>query len=505
MRMRFMVLIAGWLVACPLAMANGWEHGAIKFEALVKALDSDDASLRATAIRSMGRRGDQRAVGHLLRHFARGEPDVTARTELYTAFGKLHTDKAANILARCARVEKRVEVRATCISALGNIPRKLAWAKLWSLHNEVPSIIEKSALVDAFGHFPFDASVDFLIKTAGGKNRSLARRAIVALGKTRSEKAAGFLLQRLKREKRLDVKLLLIKALGQLQAKAAAGPLAKIARQGRYDNVRLAATISLSAVKQGSSGPALIELLADPLPAVKFIALQSLGQLRYKPALPTIKKLSEDINMRLYGLRGDALLRDYVNVLGDLSVQVEALRALYEISPVDSADVFIANARPHPNLPDSHAVAYKIREGFYEQRRMALYGLGYSQADNAVDILRGPAGLQDGDPRLRLVAARSLGVLENKSALPDLVGALKDPNKDVRAMAAKVLGLWHNRASVPGLLRAAKDPMISVRAEVATALGLVGDRTARPTLEKLLSDKAAQVRKAAAFALELLK
>ncbi len=80
------------------------------------------------------------------------------------------------------------------------------------------------------------------------------------------------------------------------------------------------------------------------------------------------------------------------------------------------------------------------------------------------------------------------------------------PLKSVRKNAARVLGSLGNRQAVPVLVKALSDGEAGVRQEAAHALGLLGDESALPALYELLgreSDR--EVRNAAGSAVNRIK
>ena len=79
---------------------------------------------------------------------------------------------------------------------------------------------------------------------------------------------------------------------------------------------------------------------------------------------------------------------------------------------------------------------------------------------------------EDKDPNMRYWAAESLGKFgpEARSAVPELIAALKDENKMVRLGAAYALGAIGSTDAVAALQEAGKDPEKEVRDAAATAL-----------------------------------
>ncbi len=109
--------------------------------------------------------------------------------------------------------------------------------------------------------------------------------------------------------------------------------------------------------------------------------------------------------------------------------------------------------------------------------------------------------LKDKNAEVRANAAKALGDLNDKRAVPGLIDALKDTHVIVRRKAGFALSNIGDERSVPGLINALKDEDAEVRAYAARALGNRGDKRAFPALIKALKDVNANVRKNAAQAL----
>jgi len=107
-------------------------------------------------------------------------------------------------------------------------------------------------------------------------------------------------------------------------------------------------------------------------------------------------------------------------------------------------------------------------------------------------------------PVVRMAAARALGIIgpEARSAVPALVGALRDKEAGVRWEAAEALGRI-GRDSVPALIEGLWDRDVKVRHTAVYALGVVGPEAgaAVPALIHRLKDWDAGVRASAASSL----
>lgn len=109
--------------------------------------------------------------------------------------------------------------------------------------------------------------------------------------------------------------------------------------------------------------------------------------------------------------------------------------------------------------------------------------------------------LRDGKPKARFWAARILGEVKESRACRALGDALLDPDPDVRSASAWALGSITDRATAPLVGTALRDPVWYVRAHAAEALGKIGDDSYASALADLLTDRSWWVRRNALDAL----
>ena len=93
-----------------------------------------------------------------------------------------------------------------------------------------------------------------------------------------------------------------------------------------------------------------------------------------------------------------------------------------------------------------------------------------------------------GDSGIRADAARALGELRNRLAVPPLVGALRDENRLVRKNAVEALGKIGDNAALGPLIEALNDEDCFVQAKAAAALGKIGDKRAVDPLLRFIRD-----------------
>lgn len=144
-------------------------------------------------------------------------------------------------------------------------------------------------------------------------------------------------------------------------------------------------------------------------------------------------------------------------------------------------------------LEDPKLVPAKVRSAWAELLRIED---GRLPGSGAVRYLR------DVDPRIRVLAARTLGRLADRSARPHLTGLLSgDPDGRVRAEAALALGLLGDKDATGALQEALVD--VAAAGAAARALGLLGAAEASGALADMAgnSDLPVAIRAAALYAL----
>ena len=109
--------------------------------------------------------------------------------------------------------------------------------------------------------------------------------------------------------------------------------------------------------------------------------------------------------------------------------------------------------------------------------------------------------LRDGSPKARFWAARILGEIKDPRATRSLADALLDTDSDVRSAATWALGHVGDRSTAPLLAPLLHDPIWFVRAHAAEALGKLKETAYVDALGELLRDRSWWVRKNALDAL----
>jgi HEAT repeat protein len=196
----------------------------------------------------------------------------------------------------------------------------------------------------------------------------------------------------------------------------------------------------------------LVTLLQDEYPDVRRTAVESLGKIGDRKAIPAVLPVLTDAAP---------------------AVRAAAARALGRMAGPADEDVIAGLARalqdPSENVKQLAALAINDLEPSSTQLTLTA------------DLLRAP------DVEVRRAAVRALVTLDTGHIAGRLLPLLDDPDAEVRQTAVAALGFSGNASAGAALaMRLAKDPSPAVRAEAAYHLG----RSNEPTIQTLLQTAA---------------
>ena len=169
----------------------------------------------------------------------------------------------------------------------------------------------------------------------------------------------------------------------------------------------------------------------------------------------------------------------------DLDVRLAAAQALAELGDAEAAPLILSAIVLRGEWP--------LRRG-----TEILMALGPAVVPPLRGFLRGASA--EGTPG-DVVAINVLGLLEARSALPELLPCLRHPNLELRVAGAKALGAIGGPEAIAALVPALADAQWEVRSMAAKALGRLRDADAAGPLHASLTDAAWWVRYNAAQAL----
>ena len=455
---------------------------------LICVLEDEASIVRRRAAEVLGKIGHERAIEPLINAFRDDDPVVRRRAA--KALGQIGAERAVGPLI-AALADKDPSIRRGAIEALGTI---LEVPQLVDLASEAKSVRQSGAR--ALGQLGDKRAVEPLIATLRDRDPSVRLRAAEALGQLGDKRAVEALIVATIRNRDPSVRRRAADALGKLKAEQSVEPLIN-ALQDDDPVVRLQAAEALGRLKDERAVEPLINALQDDDPAMRLQAAEALGRLRDERAVEPLIDALQDKNpsVRQSGARALGQLGDkraveaLITALADEdpSVRLRAAEALGQLGDKRAVEALIASLR------DADPIV----------RRRAAEALGQLGDKRAAETLI--AALGDEDPSVRLRAAAALGQLGDKRAVEALIANLRDADPSVRQSGAETLGQLGDKRAVEALIAALGDEDPSVRLRAAKALGQLGDKRAVEALIANLRDADPTVRRRAAEALGKLE
>lgn len=378
----------------------------------------------------------------------------------------------------------------------------------------VPDLLEEVACadhdvrkfaLDILGEIGDPAAAEAMIRALADEDGNVRAAAAENLGKLRVPEATPALLESLERADLL-LRFTILEALGQIGVSVPVARLLplgsdRLVRKALFDclgrvggleaipelvqgllddmgNVREAAALALGRIAAGSDGEfrsqlrelagaahadALVELLASPREEVRRAALVLLG-----------------------GCGGERHARHLLALSQDVELRDTAVQAL--VSMGQAATCSLTELWPEADGPSRTCLAYVI---------------GASGCAAGSDLLI--EGLSSHDPDLRLMSARSLGLLGAGAALDPLIAALRDASDELRDVATQALCRLAPACAtaVTALRPLLEEGDSGLRAAAVTIIGGCVGPEVGGILHFALKDEAATVRRAAVRTIEM--
>ena len=230
----------------------------------------------------------------------------------------------------------------------------------------------------------------------------------------------------------------------------------------------------------------LVEALHDPDTEVRLQAVQTLGNLKNKEAVPALIAVLKDSNkeMRLY----------VVDALGNIKDK-RSVEALISVLKDEDWNVRLEAVDALGDIEDTRAVlplGELLNDEAWKVRKEAAYALGDIGDPRAVNALA--AAIKDKHYEVRRQVVDSLGSIEDSASVIPLISVLKDESWEVRKEAVEALGnIADSRVALP-LGECLTDEVWQIRKEAAEALGNIGDSKSVKVLISALKDKHQEVR-----------
>jgi HEAT repeat protein len=265
------------------------------------------------------------------------------------------------------------------------------------------------------------------------------------------------------------------------------------------EEVRRYALVAMASTRARGSESYFLEALSSEDHASRILGLAVLRNFGSRDQADAITEHALLDGSRIFRQDADALLLEAQSTIASLELLNEYLRTVIKLDPQAGESLYL-QAAAVKSVPRSSSAAQQL----YQIRWQAIYGLGYTGAEQAAEIVA--TALKDPDPRIRAVALRSLGVLGNAKYHDSIVAMLNDRSAEVRWMAARVLGRSGVESASETLIRSLADTNAQVRLESALALGYLNAAAAKMKLSELASkDPDSRVQEAALYAASLIK
>ena len=275
-------------------------------------------------------------------------------------------------------------------------------------------------------------------------------------------------------------------------------PNVMLLRQGHTDSVRAKAASDLGKEGNPATIPALAAALSDTSSKVRREVVLALEQFHQPDILPPLERASKDADsdVRLLAVKG--LVGYYtgvapsVGLTGFMRKSVERVRGHFEPD----------STRIDPGTPVDPQVISALDAALKDTRsndvsREAARGLGTLLAKAAVPDLVSAAHSSDID--LARESLNALSKIKDPASGKQLVDLLDSPNKDVKRDACVTVGILRTKEALPKLQSIfASDPDQKDKIAAIQGLAYLGDKVSTPVFLKALWDQDKSVRQAAA-------
>ncbi len=296
----------------------------------------------------------------------------------------------------------------------------------------------------------------------------------------------------LRDEKRAEVKTSVVRILNELKDPSSVEPLSEAIEwapsDGASNGLNKEIAVGLGLVGQAQATPTLLKMVKLKDNFTRVEAINALGLLRAKEAVPALIELA-----------GDESISPFINK--------KAIEALGHIGDPKAVPVLVK-------------MMFRERQGisFYVESSFALYQLGSPAADAVLPVLKNEdkellawaREKQVKEAALWAKAAQVLGDLHDPRSEKDLVKRLNydDPYLDVklfvRMRMADALGRMRSKEAVKPLSAMLGEEEATARGEYTRALARIGSRDAIPGLLKSATQGSWDAREGAMSAVALL-
>jgi HEAT repeat protein len=221
----------------------------------------------------------------------------------------------------------------------------------------------------------------------------------------------------------------------------------------------------------------LVAGLKSPNAKTRLEAIEALGKSRRREAVSPLAALVHDpeAKVRLQVVKALADLRDLSAVPAFVTLLADEDPKVREESIGSIVELYGERERTTPS-----ARFLEIFSDEYDRSSLTLF----TQVDPSVYQALAKT-LQDESEGIRQEAAYSLGILNGRSAVPNLIAALQDPVPGVRGAAATAIGKVGTAQDGKQLIPLLSDESLNVRNRVLQAIGVLKVREAGPALREI--------------------
>jgi len=387
-----------------------------------------------------------------------------------------------------------------------------------------------------------------LIKALRDENFGVQDAAMRSLMEIKKESTAYMILPLLREDSFLrNTAIIILKEIGNI-----AVPLFRILLKDKDDDVRKFILDLIYEIEYCDYPDEIVTMLADDSNAnVRASAAKALGKLKYKEAIPYLVRALHDEEWVCFSAL-EALIdfKDSVSILSILellnspseAVRFAAIEALGQISAAEAYNPLIKHMATADeiekkailkslvqvgNIPSVPRISEMLIEMLcdedWDNKIVALKGLSILKEEKALNRIVDLAGSLDtsvpdneekqkvivdfirsfgcndtltnilSDPGIKFrgkaIAISVLGELKCLEAVPALVTFLKSDIRDVRRSSVKSLGQMESEEAKGYLMEAISDADSHVRKTAASALGQIRDQSAFEPLIKMLHEE----------------
>jgi HEAT repeat protein len=269
-------------------------------------------------------------------------------------------------------------------------------------------------------------------------------------------------------------------------------------KQGHSDGVRAKAAHDLGKEGNPATIPALAGALSDPSAKVRREVVSALAQFHQAEVLPPLIQATKDLDGDVRALSVQSLVNYYsgatpsAGLTGFVRRNVQRVKGHFEVDDT-KIDPGVA---VDPQVIT--ALVATLKDTRSEQAsRQAARGLGTLAAKSAVPDLVTAAHPSDTD--LAREALNALTKIKDLSAGPQLVDLLDSPNKDVKRDACVTVGILRTNDALPKLQSIFESsPDQKDRVAAIQGLAYLGQKVSVPLFTKALWSEDKNLRQAAA-------